>query len=210
MAIQRINADCDEDILQITTNEDDIFDVIIDKDYVNCEKLFLKFFQRAGSVIEKNIIGIVSLLDDRKVKVKGMCFKGSTSVLIEVLLTSSFRTWMIELIEARNNIRALSDRAREDFLKMTFGKFQFIVNGEIVFLNVIPNVSEHFIDCKSSYYPYGLSNGNLINIEAKNIREEPIAVISNFVSNRSSNQSLHKINGFFCNSHPALISLCVL
>ena len=192
----------DEDVLQIFHNEDEILDSLPDHSYVNSDILFLKFYNKSTGNVENCISDIHELLREKLLKMKGFCFKGVNSVLIEVLLTNSLRNWLVVLVEARNNIRALSDKAKSDILKISFGKFNLIIKNELIHMNIIPNISKHSVDCKSSFYPYGLSNGNVINIMAKNIRDDPVTIIKNIVYQKAIDDKLQKLYAVFLEFTP--------
>jgi len=185
----------DDNVLQLYASEEDVLDIDIVSNYINLEALFLKFFHKGSGNIEVFIKDIFGLLYDKFIKIKGLCFKGVNSVLIEVLLTDSLRNWLIVLIEARNNIRSLSEKSRSDILKIAFGKFNLVIRNELIHMNVIPNIIEHTVECRSSFYPYGLCNGNFINVLAKNIRDDPVDIIKNIVSKRADGDILAKIYG---------------
>lgn len=186
----------DENVLQLDTNDDDLLETIGDISYLSKETVFLKFFDKKLSKIEVYLPNIRSLLANNNIMVKGLYFKGYFSVLIEVILTDSFMNWLISLIEDRNNIRTLSDKARKDVLKSAFGKFNFIFGGQIINLNVIPYIKAHNLKCKSSNYPFGLFNGDMYNIVASKIRDKPEAIIDSFVRERASKNFLQNLFGF--------------
>lgn len=185
----------DENVLLLDSNDDDILDGLSDNSSFSKESVFLKFFGKNSDKIEQFLSGIRQLLADKNVLIKGLFFKGIFSVLIEVCLTDSFRNWLITLIEVRNNIRSLSDNARNNILKSSFGKFNFVLNEKIIYLNVIPFIEPHLIKCRSSLYPFGLYNNDAFNILANNIRDDPVILIENFLKERIANDILRKIFG---------------
>lgn len=185
----------DDNVLQLDTNEDDIFDSLSDNSQLNKESVFLKFFGTEPNKIENYLPDIRGLLANNNIMIKGLFFKGIYSLLIEVTFTDSFRNWLISLIEVRNNIRTLSDKARKNILKSAFGKFNFVFSGQITHMNVIPNVKPQLVKCKSFNYPFGLFNGDIFNIVASKIHDNCETLIDNFVSERASNNFLNKISG---------------
>jgi hypothetical protein len=187
----------DDNVLQLYACEEDVQDQDCGSDgnYVNRESLLLKFFNKGAGKIEDYIRDIHNLLCDKSIKVKGFYLKGLNSLLIEVPLTDSFRNWLAVLIEVRNNVRSISDKVRSELLKNAFGKFSLVIKNELIFMNVIPNINEHVVECKSSFYPYGLCNGKFLNIMAKGIREDPDDVIKNIITKRDADNSLTKVYG---------------
>jgi len=185
----------DDNVLQIYLNEDETLDLIQDNNYMNSESLFLKFFNKSTCKIEFFLSEIYKLLLENRVQIKGLYLKGMNSMLIEVLQTDSFKNWLAMLIEARNNIRVLSDKVRNNILNNAFGKFNMVLKSELIHMNVIPNVKGHTVDCRSSFYPYGLCNGNFINILSRSVRDNPEAVIKNIVNEMMNGENLKKVFG---------------
>ena len=185
----------DDNVLQIYLNEDETLDITPDNNYVNSESLFLKFFNKSTCRIDSFLGEIFKLLSENQVQIKGLYLKGMNSLLIEVLQTDLFKNWLALLIEARNNIRTLSDKVRSNILNNSFGKFNMVLNNELIHMNVIPNVKGHIVDCRSSVYPYGLCNGNFINILSRNVRDNPEMVIKNIVNEMINGENLKKVFG---------------
>ncbi|KAL7014349.1 hypothetical protein ACKWTF_015875 [Chironomus riparius] len=186
----------DEDVLQLFPDKDEVMDGQIDHKNFNSESLFLKYFSKNQVLIEKQMNEIHKLLVDNLVEIKGFYFKDLFSVLIEVHLTDSVKNWIFGLIEVRSNIRTLSEKAKMNYLNSVFGKFSLVLNSEIIYLNVIPNISEHLVDCRTSYFPHGMCNGNIINITAKkNIRDNADQFITSVLTKKDNDIYFSKIFG---------------
>ncbi|CAG9806507.1 unnamed protein product [Chironomus riparius] len=183
----------DEDILQIFHDEEEILDSSTDLSLLKGEILFLKFFKKGSTNIESFIGEIHQLLCEKSVMIKGFGFKGVNSLLIEVLYNDSLRNLLIVLVEARNNTRSLSDKAKNNILKIVFGKFNFIMNNEIINMSVIPNIVKHTVNCRSSFFPYGFYNGNVLNILAKQNQGNPVSLIGKIVSKRANVDKYQKL-----------------
>ena len=155
----------------------------------------LKFITKNVNKIISFVETIHKLLTNNKVEVRGLYLKGEHTILIEVLMSSFFETWLSTLVEDRNNVRTLSDKAKKDILKNVFGKFSFVMLNEIVYMNVVPNIDEKFVDCKASYYPFGLCNGNVINVKANGLKEHPELIMTNIINELLNGDKLLKIFG---------------
>ncbi|CAG9807489.1 unnamed protein product [Chironomus riparius] len=185
----------DEDVLQICASNEELLDLVDDSKQVKSDIVILKFINKNESKISSFIGSIHKLLSEKNIVIKGFYIKGEHTCLIEVLLTSFLENWLATLVGARNNSRILSDKAKKGILSNAFGKFSIVLMNEIIYMIVVPYINDKLIDCQSSHYPYGLCNGNIINLKANCIRENSELVIQKIVNELTNGVKFEKIEG---------------
>jgi len=194
----------DEEVLQLFASEEDITNCEVQDERISeaSNLLFLKFFVKNTAKIKSLTSSVLDLLISKQIAVSGIYFKGEHSFLIEVSLSDFTKNWLVALIEERNRHQTLTDKAKSDILKICFGKFNHVIQNNIVYMLVIPNINPNFINCMSSSSPFGLSDGKFLNIHTCNLIENPSEVIKKFILESQNNDTLDKVFGIRieCNS----------
>ncbi|CAG9799442.1 unnamed protein product [Chironomus riparius] len=130
------------------------------------EKIWLKFFRK----------GKVSLRDIRDdllrilVKVYGVSINGiylvdNSVVLVEIEVDSSSKNFLLFIYEERLGNKIVNRKSFNDTTKFCDGKFSMSINNVVLFLVVLSRTRLIYIPCKTCSLPFGLSNGEVINIE---------------------------------------------
>jgi hypothetical protein len=184
-----------DDILNLfDSGEEDNFDEVDYKNGTNdsLSTIFLKFVPPGLSTT--NLTSIVhdinGLLRKNDIQVLGLYFKRQKSVLIEVVLNGSTKNWLIQLFEERNSVSIKNAQRRKKILDLCFGKFKIIIQDAIFSLVVISGTACVTVPCCTSVPPYGAGNGDIVNIIAGKLADNPSQIIQNFIAASNSDPFL--------------------
>lgn len=166
----------DEDILEIHVEFSDLEDEDCNKEApeentVPVNTFMMKVFRKGNLPIKDYCDELLSfLVNDVKLDVRGMFFKATSCVLVEVVLNSSAKSYLISIYEERLGSRVLKKKSLANIIKLCDGKFPLIVKDCVMFLVIFSNINSTLLPCRTSFDPYGLSNGDMMNILADNLQ----------------------------------------
>ena len=195
-----------DDILNIFDSGDEITADEIEPNndsYNLLETTFMKFMPNISSSEELTFYGqkISKILDMHNIKVCGIYFKRFKCILVEAVLTSSLKNWLRLLFEERNKKPIVN--SKKGILELCCGKFNIIVNSKIVVMFVISGTKAMTVPCCTSFPPFGVGNGELINMIAGKLADSPQLIMSNFLELQQTKPivSADKLLGIRIESH---------
>ena len=167
---------CEDEVLEINA---DFSDFISDDDQVNVtqneivinhkrnERIWIKFFRKGKvSLIDLRDDLLKMLISIYSLNIDGIFFVDDSSVLVEVELNDSARNYLLFIYEERLGNKVVKNKSIKNIVKLCDGKFSIIINNTVIFLVILPGTETIYMPCKSSSFPYGLSNGKIINLQS--------------------------------------------
>ena len=135
-------------------------------DPVRNESIWFKFFRKGKtSLIDIRDDLLRILANVYCVKINGIYFVDNSVVLVEVEMNSSSRNFILFIHEERLGNKIVNRNSIKDIAKLCDGKFSMSISNVVLFLVILPRTKLIYIPCKTFSLPFGLSNGELINIE---------------------------------------------
>jgi len=96
----------------------------------------------------------------------------------------------------------LNAESRLNILKVAKGKFNLLINHNLVFLVIIPGTSAIMFPCLNNTQPYGLCNRTIVNIVSNSLSNEPSQIILRFLNARNNtNLAVFDLNGMTKRTH---------
>jgi hypothetical protein len=80
----------------------------------------------------------------------------------------------------------LNAESRPNIFRIAKGKFNLLINHNLVFLVVIPGTSSIIFPCLHNTQPYGFHNGTISNIIANSLSDEPSQIVLRFLNSRNA------------------------
>ncbi|KAL7016118.1 hypothetical protein ACKWTF_016831 [Chironomus riparius] len=175
-----------EDILQIFATEQDLsFSDNSKARTDSSDNVLLKIFTK-GSMTSLNAEDIAEfLIHQQKLNICGLSFK-SNSVLFEISHSSQLNDWIVKLFEERHSNMKLTAERRSNILKVAKGKFNLVINNNLIFLVIIPGTSAIMFPCLKNSQPYGLCNETTVNVVSGSLPDEPSQIILKFLNARNT------------------------
>jgi len=144
------------------------------------ERIVIKLFTRGNSSRSKRIRWARFLNEKKEIEVLGCYFKRNNAVLFEVALCPRVEAWLVLLFEERQKI-PLNETNKARILELSDGKFQFIIDREIVNMIVLGDAVIRSFQCQVMNPSYGLSNGGITNFFLGIYEKQSTTELMNFV-----------------------------
>lgn len=170
-----------EEVLQIFASDHDLS--FVDDSNLRADKssnVLLKFYTKGSQKLPGYAELVEFLTDEVKLSICGISFK-SKAVLFEISYSNHLENWLVKLFEERSSNIKLTADGQQNILNICKGKFSMLINHRLVFLVMIPNSTAITFPCQEHTEPYGFSNGDIINLSAFSLKEEPSAILINFL-----------------------------
>ena len=132
------------------------------------EFLWLKFFRKGNLSCADLRSDLLSFLAfELKLKLNGLFFQDDVSVLVEVEVDNSLKSYLRSIYEERLGNKILKKKSIQNIVKICDGKFSVIVNNHLICLTLLHHFDAVLLPCKSLTFPFGLSSGEVVNIQSK-------------------------------------------